>query len=722
MRRERALNFNILHVVPIAVTIFSLVMAVFAFPGALGRVIESGRDFGISIGYYFSETFGNKGSIDVTVTSLPKLPYFEDYTFVDVPTTTLAATFEGFKIDWYNYWDKFANKINFFEYLFFVKNVALIVSNVILYVIPIIMTLVIVLRRFLDKENNDYNKDSVPLKIWKKFSATLYVPLKEYVIELATFIKEHKHYYIAWAIIWAYSFNLITIVLEFFAYYFYFAVSFDIVNLYLQVYKLALDLYIPLNFIPMWIWIILGLIVFDFARKKIAYQVLNHYERCDRGFINDRPIVMMICGTMGKKKTTLLTDMALSEEVILRNEAFEKILENDLKFPDFPWINLELEIKREMKYHHIFNLHTVRKYVRKKKARFFNNPCIEKIFGYDYERYGVTYNNQLNLVDIWDVIETYSQLYFIYVIQSSLLISNYSIRVDNVLSDLGNFPLWNSDFFKKDARLVDSYSRHAHIIDFDTLRLGKKVVGDHSKAFDFGVVLITEVGKERCNSIELSDKKKSAFEANQKNDLFNSWLKMVRHSATVDNYPFVKVITDEQRVESWGADARQLCEIVTITDSGEQKLTMPFFALEELLHNWIFSKFTDIYYDYRYKRGDNMLIMHLLKTFSAKVHGYYTGIYNRFGYAKLKSDIELGTLDGKVKTSNYYLMNKKIYSKRFSTDCFSDFFEAKASRASLGINDFSEYGTERATFDELSQQNSYFVDELLNGLLSDNTS
>lgn len=169
-------------------------------------------------------------------------------------------------------------------------------------------------------------------------------------------------------------------------------------------------------------------------RKKIAYSVLNHYERCDRGFINERPIVSMICGTMGKKKTTLLTDIALSQEVMFRDKAFEKILENNLKFPHFPWINLELELKRGMKYHQIFNLYTVNKYVRKKKSRFLKNPSSETLYGYDYERYGTTYNDKLKVVDIWDVIETYSKLYYIYVIESSLIISNYSVRVDNVFS------------------------------------------------------------------------------------------------------------------------------------------------------------------------------------------------------------------------------------------------------------------------------------------------
>ncbi len=155
-------------------------------------------------------------------------------------------------------------------------------------------------------------------------------------------------------------------------------------------------------------------------------------------------------------------------------------------------------------------------------------------------------------------------------IQSSLIISNYSIRTDSILSDIGNFPAWDTDFFKRDSKLLDSFFRHAHILDFDSLRLGKKVLAYNPRkdSFEFGVVVITEVGKERGNSIENAEKKKKDGGANQKNDLFNSWLKMVRHSATVDKYPFVKVITDEQRPESWGADARDLCDIVHIRESG----------------------------------------------------------------------------------------------------------------------------------------------------------
>ena len=82
---------------------------------------------------------------------------------------------------------------------------------------------------------------------------------------------------------------------------------------------------------------------------------------------------------MGTKKTTTITDMAMSQEVMFRNKAFEMILENDLKFPYFPWIVLENEIKRCMEYHQIYNLATCRRYVKKKKARWLKAGGVKRI-------------------------------------------------------------------------------------------------------------------------------------------------------------------------------------------------------------------------------------------------------------------------------------------------------------------------------------------------------
>ena len=180
---------------------------------------------------------------------------------------------------------------------------------------------------------------------------------------------------------------------------------------------------------------------------------------------------------------------------------------------------------------------------------------------------------------------------------------------------------------------------------------------------------ITEIGKERGNNLELKEIKKGTNKTNQKNDLLNSWLKMCRHSATVDNYPFIKVFTDEQRPESWGADARDLCDIVHIIQSEETRLAYPFYTLEEIISEWSFNKFLNLYYDFRFRRGDNTLLVYILKQIVGLIYRRNIKIYNnKYGYSVLQVEKERGTMDSKVKKQKYYLANQKIYSDRFSTE------------------------------------------------------
>ena len=246
------------------------------------------------------------------------------------------------------------------------------------------------------------------------------------------------------------------------------------------------------------------------------------------------------------------------------------------------------------------------------------------------------------------------------------------------------------------------------------LRLGKKVSENNPKAgsFEFGVVAISEIGKERGNNLELKEVKKGTEETNPKNDLFNAWLKMCRHSATVDNFPFIKVFTDEQRPESWGADARDLCDIIHIVQSGDQRLALPFYTIEEMISKWIFNRFIGMYYDFRFRRGDNTLLVYLLKNVTSWIWRRNVRIFNRFGYSILKIEKERGTMDGKSENKKYYLMNKKIYSRRFSTDCFSDYFNDMAKKTYMGLMDYMEYVTEKASVEELKMQNSYFINSL----------
>lgn len=704
----RWLHKNYRHIVCILITIGFLACGVFVFPNALGRLIEGGRDFGLSVAYYFCEIFGLEHNITPTVNDLSQTP---------LPSVLLPDTWADFKIGWTAYWRLWASTDNFTGYLSFLGNLLCYLCYVLLIVLPVALVVVLLLRNQIKKKNNDYDKDSLPLRAWKWVSRHTYRPVRAWIVSLFRFVREHRGYWISWLCLWLFFFNAYTIALEFFAYYFYFVVSFDVLNLYRQVYKLFLDLFPVLTFIPLWVWIIIGLVIFDRFRKKIAYARLVHFERQNCGFINARAIVVMVVGTMGKGKTTMLTDMCLSTEVLFRNKAFEKILENDLKFPNFPWINLEMELRRAIAFHEVYNLATCRVFVSKKAMRWHKQECREKLFNYDYERYGMEYDNKLEVVNVWQVLETYAQLYFIYVIESSLIVSNYSVRTDcRLLSDLGNFPLWDCDFFHRDSRLIDSFSRHAHILDFDFLRLGKTVVENnvYRHALEFGVVAVSEIGKERRNVLELRNRgvKVTGDDTNQMNDGFNDGLKMRRQAATVDNFAFLKVISDEQRPESFGADARELFDVIHIKERGEDKLAMPFFSLGELLYGWIFGKFRDSYTQYRYNRGDNTLFMHLYKSLAARVERYYKGIHNLFGFNRLRVQVESGTLDGMYSEHNYFFAWKKIYSRRFTTDCMSAFWLERALRSPVGLNDLREYKTARATWEELKVQNSYFIRDL----------
>lgn len=705
--KEKIKNIYYMHYIAIAISIAFAMLSVFVFPSAYTRLLESLRDFWYSIKFYISELFYLGWDTPISVNAYSKVPF--------TPILNLPGTWAEFQIVWKDYWKLWISKSNISGYFSWLGTFMLDFSRILLLVVlPLILLLFLLFQRYLSKRNNDYDKDSKPLSMFKRISGKTYIPIKNWIISFVNFLRDNKKYIKLWIVIWLLNFNVFAIVIEFLAYYLYFCLSFDFLNIYRQVYKLFCDLSVCIAFIPGWAWVLIGFIIFDKIRKKIGYSKLEHFENKNCGFINERPIVLMLCGTMGKKKTTVITDIALSQEVMFREKALELMIENDMKFPNFPWINLENDIKEAMRAHKVYNLATINAYINDKDCCWTNNPTREGLYNYDFERYGLVYDDNLKLNHIWDVIKTYAKLYFVYIIQSSLIISNYSIRTDNTFEDFGNFPVWSTDFFRTDTASAFENSRYAHILDFDSLRLGKRLVKDNLKkdSFEFGVINITEIGKERKNNLTLQEMRIKDAIANQKNDGFNDTLKMIRHSATIDNFPFVKIITDEQRPESWGADARDLLEIVTIDETLPTKLAMPFFALTELVYTFVFDKFINLYYRYRHTRSDNTLPMYLLKKVTSTFNHYYNRIYNTFGYCAVSTLVEAGTMDGKALNKKYYLMFKKIYSDRFSTDCFSDFFNIKALRSNIGIEDLEEYSSSKATFDELEKQHSYFINDL----------
>lgn len=688
----------------VIITLAFVALGATVFKSSYLRLWESVKDLGISAKYYFCELSGIEHSGQATVTEFSKV--FDS-------GGLLPETSDGFKDKTTAYFKRLISKENVEAWAALTGQKTAEFSRWLVLLMPLFIGLRVFIRQVYGRYNTKHNSDTVPLKIFKKTAAVIYQPIKRFIVGYTAYLKDSDKWRKVWITLSVCSLNLASIAAEFIAYYLYFAVSYRFDTVYGQIRKLLIDLQVIFKHFPWWTLLWIGFALFRRWRENIARGILRHNEARNCGFIKELPIVTMICGSMGMKKTTAGTDMALSQTVMFRQEAFARLQRADMKFPYFPWICLEKDIKAGMENGRIYNLASIKTWVAEKRTAYESEKDL--LYGYDGERYGMYYDDCLKRQYIFEVLETYAKLYFIYVIESSLLVSNYAIREDEVIYDAGNFPLRSYDFFPEKC---PEHPRFAHILDFDVLRLGKKVIENNprSGSFEFGVVVITEVGKERGNNLELKEVKKTSEDTNQKNDLFNAWLKMCRHSATVDNFPFIKVITDEQRPESWGADARDLCDILTITGSGKQRLALPFYTIEEMLNDWAFSMFTGLYYDFRFRRGDNTLLVHVLKSIVGKIWAHNERIYNRFGYSVLTVEKERGTMDGKAEKKRYYLANGKIYRDRFSTDCFSDYFNELAAKSKTGLTDYPEYAFSKASVKELKMQNSYFID----GLYGDN--
>ena len=458
---------------------------------------------------------------------------------------------------------------------------------------------------------------------------------------------------------------------------------------------------------------------------------LYHKERRNRGFLSERGIVSVVYGAMGTGKTSLITSMALSAEVKLRDDAYEILLETDIMFPAFPWGALREEIKRQIEKRSVVDIPSCKRfvarykgyyeylsedeklfrwYLRKKRKKGDDVP--DFIFGYDAVHYPMNYNDELKVIDIWQAIETYVCAYFVYAVETSLIISNYSIRTDAIINDLGNFPLWNSDFFRRDPELMDSYSRHSHIIDFDMLRLGKRMLKENPNrnAFGFGIYVISEIDKERKNALELKETKINTEKCNQKNDLFNACLKMSRHACVIANRVFIKIICDLQRPEDWGAGGREVGEVIYISKNGDMTPTLPFYStfwITEGIFLRLKSRFEGFYVTYIHNRADNTLFIYVLKKIVSLMDRHYRRLNNLFGAQTLYLELESGRMDGEKRKQKWFKMPKKDYSERYSTNCLSAIFEGDVPNA-VSINDFVEYADIMATSEELAMQHSHF--------------
>ena len=286
---SRRVNICIAATISLAFIAF----AVFVFNVSYLRLGEAFRDLGLSVAYYFCKLFGIESGISSTVCEYSGVLQFPALSPESVEE--FADTIE-------KYFSLLFNLDNFSAYWDKVGDILFNIAKGLMLALPAVVLLAIVVVRLYKKDNTDHNKDTLPLRAFKWVAERTYQPLKHGYAAFKAFLSEHGWIWKCWVIIWVCNLNFATIGVEFFAYYFYFVISFDFANIYVQLCKLIIDLQVLFTHFPWWTVLAGIYMLFNRWRKRFALNKLRHFEARNCGFINELPIVSMACGSMGKKK------------------------------------------------------------------------------------------------------------------------------------------------------------------------------------------------------------------------------------------------------------------------------------------------------------------------------------------------------------------------------------------------------------------------------------
>ncbi len=728
-RRRKKRIIKTYHILSIGLVIISLFLSVIRFRPVFARTLQAIKDVGVSLVYYVKECMGDTGQITPTVTLVP------DNAIEVLPFDPIV-----FKQKLSLFFETLVSKEYAREFLLKFIQVTLDISTIImsLALLGFLVGLLVLLFKKKGFINNHFNRDTRAFVFYKKIEDLTWFKVKAFIKSYKKFLENNPRYGKLFGWIWAYNLNAMTIVLEGFAFLLYFAFSWDIVNVLVQVAKLAMDTTVAADFLPLWAWILIGWKVFDYLRKRIGYVRLRLKEAWNRSFLKRFLGGLFLVGKQRSGKTSGITDMAMTQSQIFRDAGKDNFMHRAKQFPYFPWINVQLLYRKGMKRHRLILLENLRRIVRLLKYCFYGeqNGTISSadlraarrklkkygytwsnfIFDYDYNRYGLKHNDSLTMIDVFEAIEAYIQHFYVYFAKTSLIMANYPIREDLKWTDYGNMPTYDGDFYDRDSKELEEISTYCHVMKWDAMRLGKLVNpnDEYKDAVEMGIWVNQEFSKERGNQNTNVGVHKDANESNVKNDMYEDNIKTKTHDATVDNYNYSRPLTDDQRADALSADNRDLFTIMKVTDKSDPKIVMPFYGLELLLYKIASKLYDSKYIKSAQERGDNTLPIYLMKKAYDVLFRHHERIANTFSVVTLKLHISDGE-SGEVfdDAGKYYLTFKKTYAGRYRTDGMKPFYSRKAARSSKGWNDIPCYDSLYMSDNNMIEMASHMINRYM---------
>lgn len=591
----------------------------------------------------------------------------------------------------------------------------------------LIWLIVWLLRHFREVEiNDDFGRYSTPVQICRWLGARL-APCARWIYGLWTCASFR---FIAWSfVVILVGTNGMTIIVELIAELFHLSVSADYQNLYVQLYKLLLDITVGLDTLPTLVWILIGYKLSKIFRRCRAFQILERTEELVRAFIARLPLLVLITGKVGIGKTQSNVNLTLSFQDAHRDRMKESMLDIRGEFPEYPWSILDQQIG-------------IMYFCGDLKGKMYTRDLFTSLIGEDDDLfYGYAgrrvFSDGVIISHLRDRIVDYAELQYMYRVQC-LIFSSYSLRVDATYIDHGKLPAWSCDYFRSPAFDPHGDAQRAHVGDFDLLRLGKPVdPASPAGAWEFGVWSHTEMGKDYGNSLTNKDLKESAPTSNIKNDLLVDRLKIKRHSSTACFTPYTQYIGDEQRPSSLQADVLELTNVIQIKGTSGSKSAYHLFLFERFFRDLLLSLWHGWYAERSIYRADvdlpTFFLQKLMDHYNPKIREHA----QLFGYEMLDVNLRDGEdMDAEPELIQLPVSYKKCRAGRYGTDCYRDVLAERAARFDKNIyakirrgeeltdkeqkayecwehDTARTYSADVATPDEIRAQHSRFGDKIL---------
>ena len=470
-------KMQIYHIVCIGLCVISFVLSFIVFFPCVRRAFQGFVDIVLSIGHLFSK------KVKVGVTKIP-----------NNMDTVLPLTIEEFKAVCKQTGKNFINK-NYVKA--FLVDLVLFVFTLILIIAMlsfVVLVIVLCIKKMYKKVNINHNKDTKALLFWFKLQDKIYYPAKSFILNVWSFAKKKKAYIIVFLGIWSLNFNVLTIALEAVAFVLYFIKSFDMLNIFVQIAKLAVDINVLFRYMPIPIWMFIGYKIFHHIRKERGFEILEIEEMLTIEVLEDHPGDLLGTGKPRAGKTFLITYLQKLQAKMFRRTAKEKSFDRRMEFPFFPWILVEQTIIAMRNMDAKFCLGTLHAFIDDLEGLFVRRLDMDEetkrqelerlqgmgyqghdfCFDYNYERYGLGYDNNAKIVYLFDCIHMYADHFYRYSAPTSNIFNNYPVRDYVKFIYFGNYPLL--DEYKNELRVTTEelyeHSQYSHKDYFDMGRLG----------------------------------------------------------------------------------------------------------------------------------------------------------------------------------------------------------------------------------------------------------